>query len=59
MPWRSRAGSRVNHRTLTAAVIDSRDFIAAKRRADTEVMLLAGPKVALSGGLDYNDHRLI
>jgi hypothetical protein len=30
--WRPRSGSLVNHRTLTAAMIDSRDFIAAKRR---------------------------
>ena len=57
--WRPRSGSLVNHRTLTAAMIDSRDFIAAKRRAETEVMLPAGPKVALTGGLDFNDHRLI
>lgn len=57
--WRPRAGSLVNHRTLTAAVINSRDFIAAKRRTEAEVMLPAGPKVALSGGLDFNDHRLI
>src|SRR5215831_2743303 len=45
-PWRPRAGSLVSHRTLTAAMIDSRDFLAARRRADTEVMLPAGPKVA-------------
>jgi len=57
--WRPRAGSMVNHRSLTSAVIDSRDFIAAKRRAETEVMLPAGPKIALTGGLDFNDHRLI
>lgn len=57
--WRPRSGSRVNHRALTAAVIDSRDFLAAKRRAQTEVMLPAGPKVAVTGGLDYQDHRLI
>jgi hypothetical protein len=49
----------VNHRTLTAAMIDSRDFIAAKRRAETEVMLPPGPKIALTGGLDFNDHHLI
>ena len=49
----------VNHRTLTAAMIDSRDFVAAKRRAETEVMVPAGPKIALTGGLDFNDHRLI
>ncbi|WP_141678971.1 DUF2493 domain-containing protein, partial [Acinetobacter baumannii] len=57
--WRPRSGSLVNHRTLTAAMIDSRDCIAAKRRAETEVMLPAGPKVAFTGGLDFNDHRLI
>jgi hypothetical protein len=58
-PWRPRAGSLVSHRTLTAAMIDSRDFLAAKRRAGTELMLPAGPKIALTGGLEYNDHRLI
>src|SRR5256886_4109874 len=57
--WRPRAGSLVNHRTLTAAMIDSRDFIAAKRRSETEVMLPPGPKIALTGGLDFNDHHLI
>src|SRR6516165_9378473 len=57
--WRPRSGSLVNHRTLTAAMIDSRDFIAAKRRAETVVMLPAGPKIALTGGLDFNDDRLI
>jgi hypothetical protein len=57
--WRPRSGSLVNHRTLTAAMIDSRDFIATKRRTETEIMLPAGPKIALTGGLDFNDHRLI
>lgn len=57
--WRPRSGSMVNHKTLTAAMIDSRDFIAARRRAETEVMLPAGPKVAFTGGLDFNDHRAI
>jgi SLOG family YspA-like protein len=57
--WRPRSGSLVNHRTLTAAMIDSRDFIAARRRADAEVLLPAGSKIAFTGGLDYNDHRAI
>src|ERR1700730_1117680 len=57
--WRPRSGSMVNHRTLTSAVIDSGDFLAAKRRADNEVLLPAGPKVAFTGGLDFNDHRAI
>ncbi len=57
--WRPRSGSMVNHRTLTAAMIDSRDFLAAKRRAETEVLLPTGPKVAFTGGLDFNDHHTI
>jgi len=57
--WRPRNGSMVNHRTLTAAMIDSRDFLAAKKRADREVLLPTGPKIAVTGGLDFNDHRLI
>jgi hypothetical protein len=57
--WRPRSGSMVNHRTLTAAMIDSRDFLAAKRRAETEVLVPAGPKVAFTGGLDFNDHRMV
>jgi YspA, cpYpsA-related SLOG family len=58
-PWRPRAGSMVNHRTLTATMIDSRDFLAAKRRAETEVLMPAGPKIVFTGGLDFNDHRAI
>ena len=57
-PWSQRSGSRVNHRQLTAAMIDSRDFIAAKRRAETEVLVPSGPKIAFSGG-DTADHKLI
>lgn len=57
--WRPRSGSVVNHRNLTAAMIDSRDFLAAKRRADSQALLPPGPKVAFTGGLDFNDHRLI
>src|SRR3546814_20048176 len=57
--WRPRSGSMVNHRALTSAMIDSRDFLAAKRRAETEVMLPAGPTVALTGGADFNDHQLV
>lgn len=57
--WHPRSGSKVSHRTMTAAMIDSRDFIAAKRRAETEIMLPPGPKVAFSGGADCNDHHAI
>ena len=57
--WRPRTGSMVNHRALTATMIDSRDFLAAKRRAEIEPLLPAGPKIAFTGGLDFNDHRAI
>jgi YspA, cpYpsA-related SLOG family len=57
--WRPRSRSMVNHRTLTGAMIDSRDFLAAKRRAETEVLLPAGPKIAFTGGLDFNDHHAV
>ena len=58
-PWRPRTGSLVNHRTLTAAMIDSRDFLAAKRRVEAEPLLPAGAKIAFTGGIDFNDHRAI
>ncbi|RAZ72449.1 DUF2493 domain-containing protein [Mesorhizobium atlanticum] len=57
--WRPRAGSKVNHRNLTAAMIDSRDFLAAKSHADRQLHLPPGPKVAFTGGLEFDDHRLI
>ena len=57
--WRPRSRSKINHRNLTAAMIDSRDFLAAKKRADNEVLLPVGPKIAVTGGLNFNDHRLI
>ena len=42
--WRPRTGSMVNHRALTAAMIDSREFLAARRRADTELLVPADPR---------------
>jgi hypothetical protein len=57
--WRPRSGSIVNQRALTSALIGSRDFLAAKRRADNEVLVPAGPKIAFTGGAKFNDHRLI
>ena len=40
-------------------MIDSRDFLAARRHADTKVMLPAGPRIAFTGGIDFSDHRAI
>lgn len=57
--WLPRSGSKVSHKPMTAAVVDSRDYISAKRRAETEIMLPPGPKVAFAGGPNYNDHVAI
>jgi hypothetical protein len=57
--WRPRHGSLVNHRAQTASVIDSREFVMARRRAQTEVLLPKGPKVALTGGTAFQDYDLI
>lgn len=58
-PWRPQAGSLVNRKAVTATLIDSRDFLMARRRAEQEVLLPPGPKIAFTGGPDCNDHRQI
>jgi hypothetical protein len=57
--WRARTGSIVNHTTLTAAMIDSREFINARRRADAELLLPKGTRIAFAGGVECNDHDRI
>lgn len=49
----------MNHRNLTAAMIDSRDFLMARKRAQQETLLPPGPKIVVTGGLDFLDHQLI
>lgn len=57
--WRPRSGSMANRRALTASMIDSRDFIAARRRAEAETLMPSGSKIAFTGGLEFNDHEAI
>lgn len=57
--WRPRSGSVVNHKHLTSAYIDSRDFIAAKRIVETQLHLPVGTKIAFAGGTDFNDHEAV
>jgi hypothetical protein len=57
--WAPRAGSMVNRQTMTSAIIDSRDFMAARRRADNEVLIPTGTRIAFTGGTDCNDHHTI
>ena len=52
--WRPRTGSKVNHANMTAAMIDSRDFLSARRHAETEVLIPAGPRIAFTGGPPCN-----
>jgi hypothetical protein len=40
-------------------MIDSRDYIAAKRRAEIEPLTPPGPRVAFTGGIECNDHARI
>ena len=56
--WRPRTGSMVK-RAMTAAMIDSREFINARRRADAQVLLPKGTRIAFAGGVDCNDHQRI
>jgi YspA, cpYpsA-related SLOG family len=57
--WRPRAGSLVNHAKLTASLLESREYLSAKRRAETEVHLPKGTRIAFSGGTTCNDHKRI
>ncbi|MBS0278457.1 MAG: DUF2493 domain-containing protein [Proteobacteria bacterium] len=57
--WRPQSGSLVNRRMMTASIIDSRDFLNARRRAETEVLLPKGALIAFTGGPDCNDHDRI
>ncbi|MFS3136278.1 DUF2493 domain-containing protein [Gluconacetobacter sacchari] len=57
--WRPKTGSLVSRRTMTASMIDSRDFLNARRRAEGELLVPPGPKVVVTGGLDFDDHLLI
>ena len=49
----------VNHRNLTSAMIDSRDFLAAKTPRRERGASARRSEDRLTGGLDFNDHRLI
>ncbi|SMO91530.1 Protein of unknown function [Thalassovita litoralis] len=57
-PWLPRTGSKVSHRGLTSAVVDSRAYLSAKRRKETEVHCPEGTRIAFSGG-DYHAYDLI
>ena len=58
--WRPRSGSMVNHRHAHRGH-DRQPRLPCRQapRRDRGCCLPAGPKIAFTGGLDFNDHRLI
>ena len=55
--WLPRSGSMLNRRAMTAAVIESREFVNDRRWADSKLLVPPGDRIYVSGGADYNDHR--
>lgn len=56
--WAPRTGSRTQHRTMTASMIDSRDFLDARLREKAAALLPEGTRIAFAGGSD-GDHNAI
>lgn len=57
--WVPHHGSLVSRRTMTAAMIDSRDFLAARTIARVTTLVPPGPKVAFTGGADHADFHAV
>ena len=57
--WHPHSGSHVNRKHLTASLIDSRDYLQAKRKTDLEPLLPTGTKIAFTGGQDVMDTQAI
>ena len=57
--WAPRTGSRAHHRTLTASIVDSRDFLDARLREKAAALLPVGTRIAFTGGSDCGDHAAI
>lgn len=53
--WRPATGSKVNRSTLTASMLDARDFMNARQRADIQTLAPKGPIIAFASATDYND----
>ncbi len=53
--WTPRSGSKLNRKALTAAMVDSRDFIHARKCADRELLVPTGTRIAISSGPAFSD----
>jgi hypothetical protein len=58
-PWLPRSGSKVNRKLLTSTVVNSRDFIKARKWADAQVLVPPGTRIAVSSGPKFDDVRFI
>lgn len=54
--WVPRTGSRIRHQAMTAAMIDSRDFMDRRLREKAKALIPEGTRIAFSGGPACNDH---
>ncbi len=57
--WRPRSGSMVNRKMQTSAMVDSNDYINAKRYAETNVLIPQGTKIAIAGGISFQDYKAV
>ncbi|MFC3052372.1 DUF2493 domain-containing protein [Kordiimonas pumila] len=57
--WQPRAGSTVNHQSMTASMITSRDYLKAKRKAETQLNVPDGTLIAFAGGMEFEDVNAI
>ncbi|PQA89245.1 DUF2493 domain-containing protein [Hyphococcus luteus] len=53
--WRPRSGVKKGRPGVTAAIIEARDFIDARRARECEARAPKGPLIAFSGGADWTD----
>ncbi|MEM8986684.1 MAG: DUF2493 domain-containing protein [Pseudomonadota bacterium] len=54
-PWRPASGSRASATPTTGAIIDSKDYIGARRRQREEALTPEGPVIAFAGGIEFED----
>lgn len=53
--WRPRSGSRKGRPGLTSAMIDAKEFLAARRQREQDALAPKGPLIGFSGGADWID----
>lgn len=56
--WMPRSGSMMNRSTMTASMIDSRDFANAQKLAKSKALLPEGKKIILAGGACDDVNRI-